>query len=162
MKGFMHYQNLNSIKLVTFKPWHVFPLRRIRNDEEISSDSLSEIVHFNIEETFKWAKKKHKEQLFRVIVKGIKVMGYIQVVEAEGKGWIGICISKSWQGRGIGKEALSALLELEKIKKVDLRISVSTQNLRAVSLYSALGFYEIERTCKIYQGNEIELIIMSY
>lgn len=75
-------------------------------------------------------------------------MGYVQLANVHGKGRhgaLGIALSDSAQGRGIGREAIARFLEyardVMKLRKVELEVLAT--NERAVRLYRSLGFVEV-------------------
>jgi len=73
-------------------------------------------------------------------------------------------VHTDFQGRGIGRQLMNAVLDLADnwLHLVRVELTVLPQNKKAVQLYSSLGF-EVEGTLKyahLYQGNYADLLIM--
>jgi putative acetyltransferase len=64
---------------------------------------------------------------------------------------LGVVVPSAWQGKGVGRALLSALVELADnwLNVTRLELAVYTDNERAISLYRKFGF-EIEGTHKAY------------
>ncbi|MFN4355705.1 GNAT family N-acetyltransferase [Parvibaculum sp.] len=77
-----------------------------------------------------------------------KCLGFVQLTNVHGKGRhgaLGIAISRAVQGRGVGRQAVTLLLDYAKetmgLRKVELEVMY--ENDRAIQLYRSLGFNEV-------------------
>ena len=67
-------------------------------------------------------------------------------------------IDKDFQGRGLGKHLLSAVIDtLFRRGYTEFKVGVEDDNARAIHIYKSFGFNEvITRKYEKYQGNEYE------
>jgi len=68
---------------------------------------------------------------------------------------LGITVSGKWQGRGVGRALMGALLDLADnwLNVIRIELTVFTENARAIALYKQCGF-EIEGTHRAYALRE--------
>lgn len=70
----------------------------------------------------------------------------------------GLVIDPSFQGRGIGREVLSMILDkLKDFKRIDL--VTHPDNVRALKLYQSLGFVVEARKENYYDDGEPRLVL---
>lgn len=84
--------------------------------------------------------------------------------ERDHTGYLGIGISKSHRGQGLGTALMQALKELSKKAELEILIlDVFATNTVAITLYEKIGFKEVGRIPKgIYRdGNYIDLVRMT-
>lgn len=68
---------------------------------------------------------------------------------------LGITVSGEWQGKGVGRALMNALLDLADnwLNVIRIELTVFTENARAIALYEQCGF-EIEGTHRAYALRE--------
>lgn len=60
--------------------------------------------------------------------------------------WLGIAVSESERGKGLGKQMMRKLIEIAREKRVKrIRLSVDNLNQAAVQLYLSMGFKLVEK-----------------
>jgi ribosomal protein S18 acetylase RimI-like enzyme len=78
-------------------------------------------------------------------------------IDFEKYNWLGICVLDGYQGKGYGKQIMDSLIDYADKNKLDLRLSVDTDNLHAIHLYKKYNFNEykinsyityMERVCQ--------------
>ena len=100
-----------------------------------------------------------------------EVIGFAGVSPIAGEdaafGDCGICIASAFQGRGLGKELLSALafIVFDRLGGVKFHYSCFKENLASAALCESLGFSFVGRVRKVrrwdnleYDSNEYELL----
>ena len=78
---------------------------------------------------------------------------------------IGLCVRREWQGRGVGRALMRAILELADnwLNVIRLELTVFADNERAIALYREMGF-EPEGTHKAYAlraGHYVDALFMA-
>ncbi|MEI2356491.1 GNAT family N-acetyltransferase [Mesobacillus zeae] len=74
--------------------------------------------------------------------------GKIRVSQVDGESWIfGFAVLPEYQGKGIGRQALSKVIERESKKELPIFLEVEAKNSRALGLYESCGF-------KTFQGQD--------
>ena len=116
---------------------------------------------FNVDQLTELSKTRIE---LTVVTEGNRVLGFANLYNHKPKeyAFIGnVIIDKSQRGKGIGKELVSYMLEkaYSKYDLQEVRISVFSENTRALLLYSGFGFvpYEIEER-ENYQGSRVALV----
>ncbi len=80
-----------------------------------------------------------------------KTVGKIRVSELNGEAWIyGFAIFPELQGKGIGRKALSKIVQIERQKGLPIFLEVEAKNAHALRLYESCGF-------KSYQAQDYYL-----
>lgn len=81
-------------------------------------------------------------------------------------GELGIAVRKAWQGRGVGRAMMRAMLNWAQTNPLVERVSlrVFTDNTPAIALYRKLGFVEeglLKRDMKLAPGRYADTLIMA-
>lgn len=95
-----------------------------------------------------WIAERTADQslILRVIVdERDRALGYVQITGLHRKGgfaWFGIALSPKAQGRGAGRAAMDALVDIghSELNLRKLLCEVRADNARAIALYEAIGF----------------------
>lgn len=84
--------------------------------------------------------ENNNEQRLLIEAEG-KVAGKMRVYEADGEAWIyGFVVLPELRGKGIGKKALSKVVQIEYAKGLAVYLEVEAKNSRALALYENCGF----------------------
>ncbi|MDR4945127.1 GNAT family N-acetyltransferase [Neobacillus cucumis] len=82
----------------------------------------------------------NKDQNFIIEADG-KTAGKMRVAELDGEAWIyGFAVFPEFQGKGIGRKALSRVIKLENQKGLSIFLEVEAKNAYALKLYESCGF----------------------
>lgn len=97
-------------------------------------------------------------------IAGIATINSSHKIKARHEGELGIVVAKKYQGKGIGSELITRLIDWAKNNGVTTRIRLDTRadNTLAVSLYLKFGFI-VEGCCKnstLLDGKYYDLYIM--
>ena len=137
--------------------------RLIQSEEELFLIYPGGKYPLTVEQVKKLAQERRE---LTVATEGDKIIGFANFYNYEpGKmAFIGnVVIDSPYRGSGLGKAMIAHMLKLayEKYELPEVRISVFSENTRALLLYSSFGFlpYEIEER-KNYRGNRVALIHM--
>ncbi len=76
-------------------------------------------------------------------------------IDYEEKYWLGICIWKSYCGKGYGKQIMNELIEYADKNKIILSLSVDKTNINAIQLYKRYNFSLTHETKTILYMNRI-------
>lgn len=75
-----------------------------------------------------------------------KSIGYGHLDLEEGVTWLGIVVVREYQGKGVAKQIMTALLnKAEKLGLSYIQLSVDITNDKAIKLYERFGFKKISR-----------------
>ena len=113
--------------------------------EDFEAEVQLDILAFGLEEqearTYnKQVKEFNTEQQYIVEANG-KTAGKMRVAEENGQAWIyGFAIFPDLQGKGIGRKALTSLVNMESEKGLDIFLEVEAKNAHALKLYQSCGF----------------------
>ncbi|RYD19762.1 MAG: GNAT family N-acetyltransferase [Verrucomicrobiaceae bacterium] len=108
-----------------------------------------ELFRHHIEEIWGWDDKwqianflkEWEESVTELIVDDSRMAGYIQVKEEPDHDYLlGIAISPSFQGQGLGTGVMEELKRRAGARQVPVRLSVFRTNPRVVAFYERLGF----------------------
>lgn len=81
-----------------------------------------------------------------MIVHGERTAGRVRIHQSGGQAWIyGLAVFPEFQGRGLGRRALEAVIAELAGQGLDVCLEVETKNARAMHLYAALGFEIVQR-----------------
>ena len=99
-----------------------------------------------------------------VLTRGEAVVGYFLMSLAAGEAHVlKICIAPEWQGRGLGRRLLRALLQIAQARGAErVFLEVRPSNHPAIALYHSEGFNEIGRRPRYYPaftGREDALVM---
>lgn len=102
--------------------------------------------------------------LCRVLELGGRVEAYgIMVVALDEAHILNLCVETRWQGQGLGRALLRALLELARARGARTAVlEVRPSNHRALRLYERLGFSEVgirKRYYPAHSGREDALLL---
>jgi ribosomal-protein-alanine N-acetyltransferase len=90
-----------------------------------------------------------------------QVFGYIIYwVQAEGVSLMNVCIDPNWQGLGLAKKLMHAMINetvRDEIPRIILEVRESNQNAR--KLYEAIGFKKSGERKKFYQNGETAIVM---
>jgi RimJ/RimL family protein N-acetyltransferase len=94
-----------------------------------------------------------------VAVAGDQVVGSLHVeVSRFGFGEIGMCVARSWRGRGVGTALMEAAMAWARERGLHkLSLSVFPHNAAGIALYRKFGFVEEGRRIKHYRRASGEL-----
>lgn len=96
--------------------------------------------------------KKHIITYMLIDEQTKKSIGYGHLDPEDNKIWLGIAISESEQGKGLGKMLMQKLLDTAKINKIDeIYLTVDKDNEIAIKLYKIFGFYIVKETASYYE-----------
>jgi ribosomal protein S18 acetylase RimI-like enzyme len=88
-----------------------------------------------------------------------KIAGKIRVSEHNGEAWIyGFVVLPEFRGKGIGKKALSKVVNMEHQKGLPVFLEVEAKNAHALRLYESCGFqnYHSQDYYEYLQGEHVE------
>ncbi|NOH81283.1 ribosomal-protein-alanine N-acetyltransferase [Vibrio sp. RE86] len=101
-----------------------------------------------------------------VLLDGEQVVGYFYAQNIVGEvTLLNIAVSPNMQGKGYGTRLIEAFLEVcEQARAESAWLEVRESNVRAASLYEAVGFNEVDRRVNYYptETGKEDAIIMSY
>lgn len=108
----------------------------------------------------------HGNQYFGAYVEGVGLVGYggISVVGSRRDAEAGVHtlgVDPGWQGRGIGRMLLRALLGVADAFTAPVYLEVRTDNVAAIALYEAHGFARIGLRRKYYQPSGADAYTMA-
>ena len=88
-----------------------------------------------------------KNHLFTCLLTRMgKAVGYGHLDREDGVVWLGIVVKKEFQGRGMAKEIMEALItKAKELGLQEIRLSVDFENTRAIALYERYGFEVISK-----------------
>jgi ribosomal protein S18 acetylase RimI-like enzyme len=76
-----------------------------------------------------------------VIEKGGQVEAYGHLDREDGVVWLGIAVTESARGRGLGRRMMQRLMESASLNEIRyLKLSVDKTNVNAIKLYEHFGF----------------------
>lgn len=145
-------------------------LLRLRNDVALQAQLLARARGSDEPKVRAWLAARDAAGAVLLVVADAadgRVLGYVQAVDLDredGRADVGICLAPEAQGRGLGSEAMRALLghlhAREGIGKVTLR--VRADNARAIRCYRGLGFREcgLLRAHARFDGRWIDVVAM--
>ncbi|MFE8698361.1 GNAT family N-acetyltransferase [Cytobacillus sp. FJAT-53684] len=85
-------------------------------------------------------KKENTEQFYMIEFEG-NTVGKMRVGHLDGEAWIyGFAILPEYQGRGIGRKALTKVIQREHKKGYSIFLEVEAKNANALGLYESCGF----------------------
>lgn len=91
-----------------------------------------------------WGKTFGDETVFtRTVMLGEQVAGYVVCFERDGRKLVGYWIGREYWGRGVGTQALAALLPL--VKERPLFAFAAEQNLASIRVLEKCGFVRRDR-----------------
>lgn len=79
-----------------------------------------------------------------------KIVGYAHIDHDENKSWFGICIIDEYQSKGYGRQLMNYVFNHEKIKNLEVYLTVDLTNLYAIKLYINFGFKIVDETKTYY------------
>lgn len=117
------------------------------NDSQLLDDFLKNAGEETLK-TFRYFNKRPKEVIDNHLITYILVDQELKLPVAYGhldrettKTWLGIAVSESFQGKGIGKMMMNHLLAYASSSKIEeIYLSVDKTNTPAISLYKSCGF----------------------
>ncbi len=135
--------------------------RLIKSKEELYLVYPSGTYPFTVDQ-LKDLSKRRNELTVMVENKDIIAFANFYNYEPNKSAYIGnVIIAKKYRGRGFGKEIISHMLRIakEKYNLKIVKISVFSDNISALLLYSGFGFspYEVEERKNI-NGNRVAII----
>lgn len=85
-------------------------------------------------------KQEYNEQFYMIESNGITV-GKMRVAHSDGEAWIyGFAVLPSFQGKGIGRKALTNIINKEHQNGNSIFLEVEAKNANALRLYESCGF----------------------
>ncbi|RHW42555.1 GNAT family N-acetyltransferase [Neobacillus notoginsengisoli] len=112
-------------------------------DHELEARLEVECFGFTEEEADSFNKELRaiSNEDFYIIESEGKPVGKMRVDHLDGEAWIyGFAVLPHYQGRGIGRKALSAIIAKEDQKGYPLFLEVEAKNAHALRLYESVGF----------------------
>lgn len=144
--------SLRNIHLRAFQDGDLKVLREMRTDTELQHLLLAYPELHSSDEFSYWLERRRSEPngAFFVIADANtnECLGYVQIanVHSKGKhGALGIALSHSARGSGVGFAAVTQLLEhaKDKMRLRKIELEVMATNHRAIDLYRKIGFEEV-------------------
>ncbi|MEK0082564.1 GNAT family N-acetyltransferase [Benzoatithermus flavus] len=123
----------------------------------------------SLEETRRWLQGLSADDLLLVGELGGKVVGNGGLHRATGRrrhaAVLGMGVAEAWQGKGIGRVLLAALIDAAD-NWLDLRrleLTVYTDNTRAIALYERFGFARegVMRAYAYRDGSYVDALLMA-
>lgn len=145
-------------------------LLRLRNDVDLQAQLLARARGSDEAKVRAWIGARDAAGAVLLVVADAatgNAVGYVQAVDIDredGRADVGICLGPGAQGRGLGTEAMGALLvhlrDREGLGKATLR--VRADNARAVRCYLRLGFRECGRlhAHARFAGQWVDVLLM--
>jgi perosamine synthetase len=129
------------------KEYYSFHKNKYRLEEKVTVEMINEFLanRKSISRHFRYYDKRRVEDVLKnhlytlVCYEEDKVIGYGHI-DFEGKAWLGICILNEYQGKGYGRILMKKLLEYVDSKKMDVYLTVDSDNILAIELYLKNGF----------------------
>ncbi len=99
------------------------------------------------------------------VVASAGIHGHPNMPRLRHSGGLGICVTRAWQGRGVGSEMMRRLLDWADnwMGLLRVELSVYTDNVRAIALYRKHGF-EMEGTLRAFalrRGQYADVFMMA-
>ena len=118
---------------------------------EISQDNTMELVSFiktldEEQKSFRYFENRSLEALENhiftcLLIYDDNAVGYGHLDAEDEIVWLGIVIKKEYQGKGLSKKIMKALMGKALEKRIEnIHLSVDNDNIKAIKLYSGLGF----------------------
>lgn len=120
-------------------------LRPSATEEDVETEIQLEIQCFGYNEKEarefnKMIKNNEKDQYLMIETDG-RTVGKMRVSEANGESWIyGFAVMPEYQGKGIGRKALTNVVIEENKKGFSVFLEVEAKNAHALRLYESCGF----------------------
>ena len=130
-------QNIELVELDQNSPDHLQTMYVIRTHPEVDH-YLRGSPPANYADHVNYLRKVGPHKEFYLIRSDAELCGYCQLTHSEGPTEIGIALHPSYWNKKIGYWAMSLLLE--KLKETALILFVKKDNVRALALYTKLGF----------------------
>lgn len=71
-------------------------------------------------------------------------------IDAETHNWLGICVLDGYHGKGYGTQIMNELIKYADINRINLRLSVDSDNINAIHLYKKYNFINYKTTNSVY------------
>lgn len=148
----------------------LFEILNDRENQKLVGGSLKSMSFQEVEDWLQDKRADHQTVIFSIL-KGEKFVGYIIITSIDlvnSHAILGINILRSYQGRGLGKIAMSQVHNFckEKLSIRKLVLNVRKDNYFAISLYTKLGYKMVGNLSKHvkdgdnYQDNNIMEIFL--
>ena len=113
--------------------------------EDLEAEIQLDVLCFGLNEKearqYKLETQDLKADRRLIIETGGKIAGKMRLSEMNGKSWIyGFAIFPELQGKGIGRKALSRVVNIENEKGLSIFLEVEAVNSLALKLYESCGF----------------------
>lgn len=118
------------------------------NNPEINTFTQKVHIDLTLEDEIKWVNSHQDDYVFSMFSKADEYIGNCGFNEISDKvGTIGIFIAPEFQNRGLGTEALLALIDygFNTLQLEEINLDVFSHNKRAIHCYKKLGFKEYKR-----------------
>jgi ribosomal-protein-alanine N-acetyltransferase len=143
-----------SIELVPMRWWHIEDLLPIEAElfgaEEWSPEMFwSELAEYDT---------RH----YLIAVEGTQILGYAGLCVYGDEGYVqNMAVRRAWQGQGLGKRLLRALLAESERRGTRLTgLEVRADNVAAQRLYAAHGFEPVGLRRGYYQPSNTDAVVM--
>jgi ribosomal protein S18 acetylase RimI-like enzyme len=115
------------------------------SEEDLEAEIQLDVLCFGLNEKearqYKLENKDLKTDRRLIIETGGKIAGKMRLSEINGESWIyGFAIFPELQGKGIGRKALSKVVNIENDKGLSIFLEVEAVNSLALKLYESCGF----------------------
>ncbi|MEH7245936.1 GNAT family N-acetyltransferase [Neobacillus niacini] len=115
------------------------------SEEDLEAEIQLDVLCFGLNEKearqYKLETKDLKTDRRLIIETGGKIAGKMRLSEMNGESWIyGFAIFPELQGKGIGRKALSKVVNIENEKGLSIFLEVEAVNSLALKLYESCGF----------------------
>ncbi|MEH7111304.1 GNAT family N-acetyltransferase [Neobacillus niacini] len=115
------------------------------SEEDLEAEIQLDVQCFGLNEKearqYKLETKDLKTDRRLIIETGGKIAGKMRLSEMNGESWIyGFAIFPELQGKGIGRKALSKVVNIENDKGLSIFLEVEAVNSLALKLYESCGF----------------------
>lgn len=123
----------------------VITIRSSTTPEDFEAEVKLEVDGFEFTEEeareFNLKIKENSMDQFLIIEANGQIAGKMRVAEANGEAWIyGFVIFAELRGKGIGRKALSKVVQTEDQKGLSVFLEVEAKNAHALGLYESCGF----------------------
>ncbi|MCM3690693.1 GNAT family N-acetyltransferase [Neobacillus niacini] len=124
---------------------HSVTVRPSISEEDFEAEIQLDVQCFGVNEKEARQYKEETKDLntdLRLIIEAEgRIVGKIRLSEMNGESWIyGFSIFPEFQGKGIGRKALSKVVKMEDEKGLSIFLEVEAKNDHALKLYESCGF----------------------
>jgi len=132
-------------------------IRQVRSDPRVYNWLFAHRAEISREAQQAWWNEHDKPPPYYVARCDGVPFGYAKMCRYEtlSGACLGICVSPSFQGRGLGEKLLRQMIELgHNLGITWFWLSVFARNERAIGLYRKCGFEELSGTVPMYIGSD--------